>query len=440
MARSAPGTTDSTLTGIGMKFGATIGLGAGYLLFGSVAGALIQWFVLLIIARSHGAVGAGEYSLVQSYIIPTSYLVWLSLRQIVLTDVEHKYDANDFLALRIAVPLLGWILLSVVFVASTGAIHLIWLFIAVSALKFVEGFFDLAFGFFQAAKKNIHIGTASLLRLVVSLPSFAFTLAWTSSVPLSLGSVGLAWILIFLFVEWRKVVPLCAPKRPLFLIERSDLTRRWLLLVSAFPLGLSGMVMALNGSISRIIMSQFSSISEIGYLAVAAQFLTIAGLIVTSVGQSILPHLAGYVRNRAAGSFWRTILWIQGGIAAACFIAIPIAWFFGDEVVRIMFGPGFANISPVLVAGACAGIPAMTSSILAYGMTAVGLYSAIMRFYVIVLIVNVLLSIVFVPLWGSVGAFVAGGGSSLVLQVLSFFAIRTYWRERKQVRFAGRQP
>src|SRR4051794_4357507 len=94
-----------------MKFGTAIGLGAGYLLFGSVTGAIIQWFVLLIIARSQGAVGTGEYSLVQSYVIPASYLVWLSLRQIIVRDIEDKYDATDYLALRIVCPFVGLVLL-----------------------------------------------------------------------------------------------------------------------------------------------------------------------------------------------------------------------------------------------------------------------------------------------------------------------------------------
>src|SRR5215216_3945085 len=144
-----------------MKFGTAIGLGAGYLLFGSLAGAIIQWFVLLIIARSQGAVGAGEYSLVQSYVVPASYLVWLSLRQIIVSDIEAKYDASDYLALRIVCPLLGWVLLAFAFFMGAGQPHLIWLLIAVSTLKFVEGFFDLAFGFFQSAKKNVYIASAS---------------------------------------------------------------------------------------------------------------------------------------------------------------------------------------------------------------------------------------------------------------------------------------
>jgi len=155
----------------------------------------------------------------------------------------------------------------------------------------------------------------------------------------------------------------------------------------------------------------------------------------------MLPFLAQDVRDRDPRSFWRKLLLVQAGILAACLIAIPIAWFFGDEVIRLLFGPGFKDIKWVLVAGAISAIPALGSSISAFGLTAVGLYSSIMRFYIVVLVVSAVLSVALVPHWGAIGAFVAGGASLLVLQVLSLFAIYRYWRRinRSMVSTSGHQ-
>ena len=52
-----------------------------YVLLATAALAVLQWFIMAMIARREGTTALGQYALSQAFAVPASYLAWLSLRQ-----------------------------------------------------------------------------------------------------------------------------------------------------------------------------------------------------------------------------------------------------------------------------------------------------------------------------------------------------------------------
>src|SRR5262245_37706407 len=83
-----------------------IGLNASYVLISTAALALLQWFIMAMIARWDGSAALGEYALSQALVMPASYLAWLALRPQLIVSRMGDTPPADLVFLRMVGPLL----------------------------------------------------------------------------------------------------------------------------------------------------------------------------------------------------------------------------------------------------------------------------------------------------------------------------------------------
>jgi O-antigen/teichoic acid export membrane protein len=378
-----------------------------FLLVGSTAAALLQWIFLSLLSQRGGAVLTGQYSLAQSYIIPASYFAWLSLRQALIVQREPDYDYHDYLFLRIVVPFLSYSALFFVISIERLTTEFLALTAAVFLLKYVEGFFDLNFGCLQASGQTAAIVNSSALRFFLSLPTFFVVLIWTNSAPAAIGTAAAMWLAIFLIVEYRRNPLLKQATHPLITTDTTILKKRGQLFLINFPLGVSGLIMSLGGSIPRIVLDRYLGPAELGYFAAASHFIIVGSLLTAAVGQALLPELTSDIERGDKKKFWRHLWATSTLLVVACACAAPVAWWYGDIVLAVIYGSSFAAHSDLLVGAAIAAAPIFVASVFAFGMTAAKLFSDVAKTYGINLCLTLGLSIWLIPYFGAQGAFAA---------------------------------
>jgi O-antigen/teichoic acid export membrane protein len=407
-----------------------IGLNSVFLLVGSAAAALLQWIFLSLLSRKGGAVLTGQYSLAQSYIIPASYFAWLSLRQALIVQREPDYDYHDYLFLRIVVPFISYLVLFLVISVEGLTAEFLSLTAAVFLLKYVEGFFDLNFGCFQASGQTATIVNSSALRFVLSLPAFFIVLVLTNNAPAAIGTVGSLWLAIFLIIEYRRNPLLKQVAHPLVTTDADILKKRGQLFLINFPLGVSGLIMSLGASIPRIVLDRYLGAAELGYFAAAGHFIVVGSLLTAAVGQALLPELTSDIEHNDKRRFWRHLLAASVMLAVACACAVPIAWWYGDFVLSVIYGSSFAAHNDLLVGAAIAAAPIFVASVFAFGMTAAKLFSDVAKTYGINLCVTLGLCLWLVPSFGAQGAFAAIAITAVAQTAMFAAYLARFWSKQ----------
>jgi hypothetical protein len=138
----------------------------------TVALALLQWSLLMFIARVDGPTLLGEYSLAQAYAGPAFFLGSLALRPQYLVLQPSLSLFSDFLFLRLVFPAVVFTSL-LVFIYFNYRSHTFFLIAtAIFAMKYVEGFFDLASGKMQREGDVTGVATTNMTRCLVSIIGF----------------------------------------------------------------------------------------------------------------------------------------------------------------------------------------------------------------------------------------------------------------------------
>jgi len=380
-----------------------LGRSSGYIMMTSMALAALQWAIILFIAHFEGPEPVGEYALAQAFATPATYLAWLSIRQHYLVSHDGGDSLVDYIFLRAVAPALVFVPLLVFINFWYASRSFFWIAAGVFATKYVEGFFDLAYGKMQSAGDIAGVASTSLARSLISIPIFGVFYLLTHNLPLALFSLAALWVAVF--IVQRKRLALSADASQLFDLAPKRLSRRFATAIHLMPLGVSLVVMSLTTYAPRFLIDEVLGPKELGFFAAIFHFVTVGAIAAGSIGQALLPHLADSISKGSAHGFWKQLLWPVALVQCICAIGAFVAALIGSRLIELFYGAAFAGQGRMLVAAAIAAGPIYCAGIIANGCFAAQMRRGFLGVQCLSLLVIVVATLLLIPLIGVDGAF-----------------------------------
>jgi O-antigen/teichoic acid export membrane protein len=404
-----------------------LGADSAYIMVAVTALAVLQWVIMAVAARIEGPRALGEYALAQAFATPASYLAWFSIRQQYLVSRESDGTGADYMFLRIVAPALVFGALLAFIGTVYSSTTLFWISAGIFAMKYAEGFFDFVYGRLQQVGEARTVATTSLTRCLISLIVFAAVYWVTRSLAPALFAITAVWLA--LFILQRRQLWAFVDLREVFAF--SNLRTRASLAMRLMPLGVSAVIMSLITVAPRFLVEHQFGPAELGFFAAAIHFLTVGSIAVGSVGQSLMPGLSRAVVSGRTASFWKQLGLSVVAIQAMCLAGAGIAVLIGSDVLRIVYGPAFAQSGKLLVWAALAAGPVYCASLVTNAFYAAQLRTGLLALQLVSLAVIVIATLVLTPALGMAGAFAAMLIAGLTQCVLGALVLAHFWKRQR---------
>lgn len=403
-------------------------------LTGNVVNAACQWGMISALAWLGSRRALGQFVLGLSIAAPVISFTMLQLRAVQVTDVHGEFSFGDYLGTRIL-----WTLVAVaaIVVAAAWLVEdatTFWVVMLVGLMKCVDSLADIVRGLFQSLERMDLTASSLMMKGVLSLAALAVAMWLTQSIVKASAAMVIVWTASFMVNDlWpalRLRTEMVGAKaavhelRPRF--RRSAVVRLTLI---SIPLGVVMALISLQANIPRYFLQIYRGEEAVGYFG-AIVYPMMAGMIVTAaLGQSACTRLARSFADDLPA--FQRLLGRLSAISAALGIVLVVGTYvLGRPLLRVMYGPSFADYYSefVVVALAC-GIQ-LVSSCWGYGMTAARFFRAQVAITVGSCIATAGAALLLVPRFGIMGAAGAVLATSLIMAV--GFALAMSWAVRSR--------
>ena len=376
-----------------------------WLFFERILRIVISFIVIIYVVRYLGPKGFGLYSYVISFMWLFASISTLGLEAITVREIIKRPDKKDEIigtvfTLRLLGGITAALLIAVILLITGEELYTSFLILVASAAFIFQSFSAVEY-YFRAivkAKYNAYALSASvifssalkIILILLEAPLIYFIIAFTFEYfVLAIGLITVYKINKNKIIDWKYTET----------ISRSLLKDSW-------PLALSGIVVMIYMKIDQVMIKNMIGEEAVGFYAAAVRLCEAWYFIPVTLCNSIFPAIVNaknvseeFYNNRLQ-KLYDLLAWIAVGIA------VPVT-FFSDKIIYILFGSEFSPAAPVLTIYIWAGISvflgvASSQYLINENLTKLSFVRAFVG-----MIVNVILNLVLIPIYGIVGSAIA---------------------------------
>jgi O-antigen/teichoic acid export membrane protein len=395
-------------------------------LTGNSSTAAAQFLIVLFLGRFGDAAILGQYSLALAICSPVFLFSECKLREVMASDASGRFADREYFVLRIVTAafvagcfVCGAILLTeMTGLGETSA--------AVGVWKAFDSVADIGYGWFQRRRRMRAIGISMTLRnsLVVVSLIIGLTILedLTSGILLAAAASGL----ILLAYDFRSIrlnlrTQTSARREPWK--SWPGAARLATLSRSVIPLGAVSGLTSLRIAVPRYFIGTYLGERALGYFTAAYALPATGTVVVTSIGQALLPQIADAYRKKR-DDFWHDIIRALIGVAVIASGGVLLAVLFGDDLLQLIYGPEYRKVHYELIGLSAAVGLTFGCSILGISLTAAGTFRAQVPIYMSVVAIVAVSCGLLLPLYGLLGAVYAMILSAAAWLVLSVGVLR----------------
>ncbi|MES9827642.1 MAG: oligosaccharide flippase family protein [Candidatus Thiodiazotropha sp.] len=324
-----------------------------------------QFVVLSTLARFASPEDVGRFALSGAIIMPVFAFFNLGLRFNQATDMVQKSTLHEFIGLRVLTTTLGFLVILCVGLLLIDDDSTRLILIIFGMAKAVETFSDLFYGVFQLEKKMVLVARSQLSRSLLSSLLFYGLIIGTGSVEIAFTGHLVSWLLVAIIFDYRNA------KRISTSTERTVSLKSMLVIArQSLPLGVAGFLTMLNASVPRLVIESAMGLAALGYFTVIAYALQAGITIVMAISHSITSTLAGYSEEGNKRAFMHLLTKIIALSTALGLIILPIAYYFGDYLIVLLFGEKYQDLNLIFTLIMVVLIVSTWSNILQIGVIA----------------------------------------------------------------------
>jgi O-antigen/teichoic acid export membrane protein len=316
--------------------------GLSWTLMGTFVNAACQWLAVVTVARLGTPEILGHFSYALAVCAPLVMLTRLNMRTVLATDVQARYQFDDYFVARLALVAVASLLVVIYAVIADLAVAAAIVLIGTMAFKNVESLADVVHGLLQRDENFAAIGKSTVLRGISLLTCLALGLLVFDSLAVGLALVTTAWLAIFFWYDHSNV------RDETTTWFRSDAGTVFRLSRECLPSGLVMMVSSLGANLPVYVIASALGAEQVGYYATVAYLLTVGGLAATAVSQATASQLARlFFSDRRA--YWRQLGTFMLGSILLSSVAVVCVLVFGRQALVLMYGAEYAHLDGALL-------------------------------------------------------------------------------------------
>jgi O-antigen/teichoic acid export membrane protein len=397
-------------------------------LAGSVAAALGQWVILLMLVREVSASAVGEYVLGIAISAPIALFLSFGLRTVVATDHAGAIPAGTYYIFRLLTVALAYVAIAAVALIGSYSPGTAGIILIVGLAKCVELVADLGYGFLQRSGRMDQVGRLLVLKNFVSTAAAVVTLRLTGSVIWTVTVISVIGLVLLLTID-RSVWSRFGGVTPASLRFRWTVAQQRALLRTAAPLGVAAGLISLHVNLPRYVLERAAGTAELGEFGALTQLVMAINLILIAAGNVVLPKLTAAIAAEDRDAFSRIGSRMLGLGLVVGVGGLSVATVAGPGVLSFIYGAEYAAAAPVFLVLMGWAALGYIAHVLFLGMAAFQLFSSQLAVYATSLVVTGFLSLLLVPTHGAIGAATAMA-LGVVVQIVCF-AFLLYRQLRK---------
>jgi PST family polysaccharide transporter len=360
-------------------------------------------FVGVWVARYLGPELFGQLSFALAFVALFSPLASLGLdaivvREIVRSPEDTAVTMGTCFELRLAGSIVALIAASLTILLLRPTEQLMLLLVLIAGAAFLFQTFDVIDLWFQARVQA---------KYVVYAKNAAFLTVSAAKVGLILSGAGLlafAWmVLAETALSAAGLILVYAQRHQSIFDWKPEWRRAKNLLQESWPLLLAGVSVVLYMRVDQVMIGSLLNDAEVGKYSVAVKLVEIWYFVPSAIAASVFPALIK-ARHEDEEFYRRRLQLFYDFMSAIAFGIALIAFIFADQIIRLLYGRTFVDAAPILAIYAWATIPvflgvASGQHLVVENRTRVALYRTAIGG-----VVNVLLNLVLIPKFGTIGA------------------------------------
>lgn len=327
--------------------GLTLKKNFGFALAGNLGYAISQYVILLVFIKLFSTEEVGQFIFAGAFATPLMLALEMQLRNFYITDQNDKMTFRDYTVFRVITTLLG--ILGLGIVAYLVKPEYFYVILIVTLIKSFESQLDLLYGVYQKNHQLNYVAYSRIIRgivavVVVTTLSFIF-----KSIMISLLGYLLSWFVLYYFYERKQVV-----KRGF--IEKQDLKLakpEWIkmkhLLFICFPMFLAIFIDKYYLNYPRLSVEKYFGVEALAIFGSLLYFKSLGGQFISSLAQAAIPKMANYVKMRSFNLLNKLLFKMMIIGCAVGGILTIFLYFFGEQVLRLLYTEEYASYSDVLV-------------------------------------------------------------------------------------------
>jgi O-antigen/teichoic acid export membrane protein len=398
---------------------------------GNLVYAAGQWATLMLLAKLANPVMLGQFALGLAISTPVFMLANLSLRNVLVTDAREKTPFGGYLGLGLITTPLALLVVVGITLACDYSGETTKVVLAVALAKAMESISLILYGLMQRQERMDRVGRSQVLRGFLPPLGMGLCLWLTGEVLWGTLAMAAAWGLVMaahdlpgaaqLLAEMRRKHSSGDTLKPLF---DPGILRN--LLVTAFPLGLTFMFVALNTNMPRYFFDEHS----LGIFAAVASLILVGNTVILSMGQASLPRMARAYADRNLAAFKALLLKLLALATILGVCGLLLALLAGGPILQLLFTAEIAEHTHLLNLLVIAAILEFNTAVLGTAVTATRSFGRLLVAFAAVAPLALLLSALLIPARGLPGAAWALMGTNFAIGVAMLIILKLAWASK----------
>ncbi len=316
---------------------------------GNSVDAIAQWARIVVLLHLGGEVMVGALALAMAVCAPVYALAGLGLRGAAVTDARHEYQFGDYLALRLVTSVVAMLAVAMIVFATGCEPHTALLVMLVGLGELLKAISDVFHALQQQNERMDRFAISLMIRGPLMVAALTLGVWWTGS--LLYGVAGLPLVAAAVLILYD--VP--SARRLVRALHASGIAPRWRLPTMlrlawlSCPLGVVIMMIALQTSVPRYLISSYFGNYELGVFAAIFCLGTVGAKAAGAICQSAGPRLAKYYAADNISAYSKLLGKLVAAAAVLGAAAVLVMMLFGGPILALIYKAQFARYAELAV-------------------------------------------------------------------------------------------